>query len=430
MNQSHIYPQPAPETTEPDVASRQRRWVIVVLLFIGMLVNYVDRGNLSIAAVPLMREFGITPTAMGTLLSAFLWTYALLQVPAGYLVDRFGFRWTYALAFLFWSVASAGIGLAGTIQQVLVLRLVLGVGESVAPPASLSFIRQHFRDHEQGIPTAVYVSGMTLGPAVGSLLGATLVVNYGWRMMFIATGLGALLWLVPWLLLVPADRRRLPRRVTVAERTAPSWKMLAVMPTFWGITVGAFFYSYFSYFCLTWLPSYLVMQLGYSFLKMGAYTAASYVGTVVVSFSSARIADRLIARFGRPMMIRKSFVSAGFLLGSSILLLLLFHSSGAVLVVLLSSLCGIGLASSNYWALTEAISPAPIVGRIIGYQNMIASLGGLCAPILTGFLVEQTKSFDKPILFAGGALLVAVAAYVSLLREHDVKILMERFPAL
>jgi MFS family permease len=407
--------------------ARSRRWFVVPLLFAAMLVNYIDRGNLSIVAVPLMREFGISPAAMGTLLSAFFWTYASLQMPAGYLVDRFGLKWTYAIAFFSWSMASAGIGLAGSVRQIFIMRVLLGVGESVSQPASLSFIRQNFREHEQGLPTAIHVSGMTLGPAVGALLGGVMLQRFGWRALFVATGVGALIWLIPWLLLAPAGRPGEPGKPRRAQTAAPHWSVLFGMPTFWGITFGAFFYSYFSYFCLTWLPSYLVMERGYSFLKMGAYTAAPYVGTVAVSFTSARLADRLIARFGRPMIVRRYFVAGGFMLGSVILLLLVFRSSTAVLAVLICSLSGIGLASSNYWALTEAISPAPIVGRVIGYQNMIASLAGLCAPILTGFLVERTRSFDKPILFAGGALLVAAAAYLILLRERDVQSLMARF---
>lgn len=408
-------------------ASGNRRWLVVGLLFCGMLINYIDRGNLSIVAVPLMREFSISPTMMGTLLAAFLWTYACLQVPAGYLVDRFGLKWTYAGAFVFWSLVSAAVGFAGSFQQLILLRMALGVGEAVAPPASLAFIRQNFREHEQGIPTAVYVSGMTLGPAVGALLGAALLANWGWRFLFVTTGLGALVWLIPWLLLAPSGRTAAPRKMQKSAAPLP-WKLLFATPTFWGITIGAFFYSYYSYFCLTWLPSYLVMERGYSFLKMGLYTAAPYVGTVVVSFASARVADRLIARKGRPMHIRRLFVAGGFLLGSTILMLLVFHSSEAVLMTLMFSLFGIGLASSNYWALTEAISPAPLVGRIIGYQNMVASVGGFCAPILTGILVDRTRNFSMSILFAGGALLVGVIAYLVLLRERDVDALMTHFP--
>ena len=411
----------------PGSSNPSRRWLVVLLLFAAMLVNYVDRGNLSIVAVPLMHEFGISPAAMGTLLSAFFWTYATLQVPAGYLVDRFGLKWTYATGFFFWSLASAGIGLAGSMGQIFALRVLLGVGESVSPPASLAYIRQNFKEDEQGIPTAIYVSGMLLGPAVGALLGAALLERFGWRVLFLATGFGALLWLLPWLFLAPPGAGRGAGQSMRTHAAAPRWSLLLRMPTFWGITVGAFFYSYYSYFCLTWLPSYLVMERGYSFLRMGTYTAAPYLGMVIVSFAAARAADRIIARFGRPLIVRRYFVAAGFLLGSSILLLLVLRIPPAVLAVLMCSLSGIGLASSNFWALTEAISPAPIVGRVIGYQNMIASLAGLCAPILTGLVVERTRSFDLAIVFAGGALLVAAAAYLALLRERDAAILMARF---
>jgi MFS family permease len=401
---------------------------VVALLFAAMLVNYVDRGNLSIVALPVMRESGISPAVMGTLLSAFFWTYAFLQVPAGYLVDRFGLKWTYAGAFLLWSAASAVTSLARSFQQILGLQALLGVGESVAPSASLAYIRQNFAEDQQGLPTAIYVSGMTLGSAVSALLGACVVVHLGWRALFVLTGLGSLVWLLPWLMLAPAAPSRPAIRASSSTCAFPPWRMLLTRPTFWGITIAAFLYSYYSYFCLTWLPSYLVMARGYSFLRMGAYTAVPYLGTVLVSFSSARAADRLITRVGHPMSVRKMFVVTGFVLGSAILLLLVLQSSLAVLFTLIFSLLGIGLASSNYWALTEAISPGPVVGRVIGYQNMIASLGGICAPMLTGFLVGRTKSFELSIAFAGGALLVSAGAFLVLLRELDVKVLAARFP--
>jgi MFS family permease len=388
------------------------------MLFTGMLISYVDRGSLSVAAVPLMREFGMGPAATGTLLSAFFWTYSTLQVPAGYFVDRFGIKWTYAVGFTFWSLASAGVGLASSLKQIFVLRILLGAGEAAAPAASVTFIRQNFREKEQGIPTAIYVSGMTLGPAVGALLGGAVLTRLGWRSLFLLTGLGALVWLIPWLILAPS-RGRVTAQKERAERLP--WRMLISLPAFWGLTIGAFFYSYYSYFLLTWLPSYLVMERGYSFLRMGFYTAIPYVGTVLVSFTSARIADRWIERGGRPVYVRKMFVCGGFLTGSSILLLLVFQSPAAVLLILMSSLLGTGLASSNYWALTQAISPALLVGRVTGYQNSIASLAGLAAPVITGLVVGATKSFALAIVFAGCSLLVGLASYVVLLRERDIR---------
>jgi MFS family permease len=418
---------PAVACQAPAESPGGRRWLVVALLFAAMLVNYVDRGNLSIVAVPLMRESGMSPAAMGTLLSAFFWTYAFLQIPAGYLVDRFGLKWTYACAFLLWSAASAATGLAGTFHQFLGLRALLGVGEAVAPPASLAYIRQNFAEDEQGLPTAIYVSGMSLGPAVSALLGAYVIVSLGWRALFVLTGLGALVWLVPWFIVAPAAPSRPPLRTRSSPVRPSPWRMLLTQPTFWGITISTFLYAYYSFFCLTWLPSYLMMARGYSFFRMGAYTAAPYAGMVLVSYASARAADRLITRLGRPMSVRKVFVATGFLFGSGILLLLVFQSSLAVLLTLIFSLLGVGLATGNFWALTEAISPRPIVGRVIGYQNMIASVAGICAPMLTGFLVSKTKSFELAIAFAGGALLLSAGGYLALLRERDVSALAEHY---
>lgn len=414
----------APPVTIP---ADSRRWLVVFLLFAAILVNYLDRGNLSIAAVPLMREFSVSPPAMGALLSAFFWTYALLQIPAGYLVDRFGLKWSYAGAFLLWSIASAAVGIATSFHQILALRLLLGVGEALAVPASIAYIRENFREDQQGLPTAVYLAGMMLGPGLGALAGSFLLERLGWRLLFILTGFGGCIWILPWLMFAPGGRSK-SSKITSKPAAPVDWKRLFRGPLPWGITIGAFFYSYFWYFCLTWLPSYLVMARGFSFLKMGAFTAVPLLGMAVVSAISGRLADRIIARTKRPLLVRKVFVCTGFLLGTSMLLLTGIESSAAVLGVLTFSLLGIGVASANYWALTQVVSPVSIIGRVIGYQNMVANFAGVCAPILTGVMVGETKNFGASILFAGGSLFVAAAAVFFLIRERDVNSLQSQFP--
>jgi ACS family D-galactonate transporter-like MFS transporter len=285
-------------------------------------------------------------------------------------------------------------------------------------PASLSFIRRNFPAERQGLPTAIYLSGMSFGPALGAMLGASLLAVYGWRLLFLITGLGASVWIVPWLLIAPNDKTR--QSAPVLRNSKLGWGMLLRTPTLWGITIGAFFYSYFWYYCLTWLPSYLVVARGFSFLKMGAFTAMPFLGTALVSMVSGRMADHLIVRSGRPIFIRKAFVVSGFVMGSSILSLLILKSAPAVLAALMLSLIGIGVASANYWALTQAATPAAIIGRVIGCQNTVANLAGICSPILTGFLVDRTKSFDVSITFAGIALLIAAISFGLLVRERDV----------
>jgi ACS family D-galactonate transporter-like MFS transporter len=394
----------------------RRRWAVVGLLFAAVLVNYVDRGNLSIVAVPLMNEFGMSTVSLGTLLSAFFWTYTLLQIPVGFVVDRFGLKWAYAIAFLTWSIASAAVGFASSFGQVLAFRLLLGVGESVAQPASLAYIRQNFSEDQQGLPSAVYLTGMMIGPAAGAFLGAALLETLSWRELFIYTGLGGLVWLIPWLWLAPSGSGRAKPSTTANERSGKriEWLSLLRNPIFWGITFGAFFYSYFWYFCLTWLPSYLMMTHGLSFLKMGAYTAIPLLGMAIVSMIAGRAADKIISRGRNPLVVRRSFVVTGFAAGSSLLLLLFVHSLTAVFAVLICSLLGLGLASANYWAMTQTISPARVIGRVIGYQNTVANLAGICAPIVTGYLVGEAKDFRMAILFAGSALLLACAAFAFL----------------
>ena len=166
-----------------------------------------------------MREFGVTPEHMGVLLSAFFWTYGAFQIPAGFVVDRLGVRRAYFFAFLIWSLASATTALSRNVQMIFALRLLLGVAESIGPLASLTFIRHAFTKEERGFPTAAYIVGLTLGPAVGTLLGSTLLALSGWRMMFAVTGLGALLWLPFWLSFAKWDN---PRLLSEQSRELPT----------------------------------------------------------------------------------------------------------------------------------------------------------------------------------------------------------------
>jgi MFS family permease len=395
-------------------------------LFVAVLVNYIDRNNLSVAAVPVMDEFGFSPSEAGALMAAFFWTYTLMQIPSGWAADRFGLRWTYGIAFLVWSLSSAAIGLARSFGQIFGLRLILGLGQAAAQPVSLTYIRTNFADREQGLPTGLYISGMMIGPAAGGFLGGVLLERLGWRDMFVLTGLVPCVWLLPWFWLAPRGRTKTRAADPPSASKVPLRKLFA-NPVVWGITITAFFYSYFWYFCLSWLPSYLVMERGLSFLEMGVYTALPFIAMSIVSPSAGRLADHWIGRTGRPVFVRKVFVITGFLLGSSTLALIWVESSQVALALLIFALAGIGLTSANYWALTQAISPQSFIGRAVGYQNTISNLAGICAPMLTGYLLEESGSFNSAILFAAASLWLAAASYALLVRESwagEIKVLL------
>jgi MFS family permease len=392
----------------------------MVLLFAGVVINYVDRGNLSVAAVPLMHDLRVAPAGMGTLLSAFFWTYGLFQIPAGYLTDRFGLKRTYAAGFLVWSLASAVTGLAHSFGQVLALRLLLGIGESVAIPAGMSYIRRHFRPEEQGLPTGLFASGAMAGPALGAFLGASLLDGIGWRFLFILTGAGGCIWLLPWGSLVRTDGPLPDAAPGISAGSIPfGWASLFRRRVTWAVTLGVFCYQYGFYFCLTWMPAYLVMARGYSFLKMGRFTALPLLLMAAVSILSGRLSDRCASRFGRPLLIRKLFVSGGLLLATSLAGLLFVDSAAAVLACLLVAFTGIGIAGTNYWAMAQFLTPAPVIARVVGYINTVGNIAGICAPLLTGLLVGQAGNFRASLLCAGSALLLGSAVFLVGVREHD-----------
>jgi len=383
-----------------------RRWIVVALLFMGMVVSYIDRGNLSIGADSIMRDFGITPKAMGLLMSAFFWTYAAFQLPAGTLIDRIGIRWIYAAAFLTWSLASAAIAFSQNSSEIFALRLLLGLAEAVGPIASLTFIRQNFEGPEQGLPTAIYIAAQNLGPAAGSWIGSHLLDSHGWRFMFTATSLGALLWLPLWLWLAP--RTSPPKVVKSTSAVLPSIPLAGLL----AMSASILFSSYFWYFLLSWVPTYLTSSRGFSTTEMGSIFAIPFVVMAAVNITSGRIADRLAIRLG-VFKVRVMFASIGYASASLVLLLLVFQANVTVLPLLIIAVTGVGIGNANYWSLAQHIPPANMVGRAIGYLNTLSQIAGILAPLITGWILGPEKNFTIGLAIAGVCPLVASACLLA-----------------
>src|ERR1051325_9771135 len=179
------------------------RWVIVGLLLTSVFINYIDRGSLSVAAPVLSEEFALSPRKLGYLLSAFFWSYTLFQLVVGWLVDRHDVKWVYAGGFLLWSLAMASTGLANSFTALFAARLVLGIGESVFLPSVSKIVVRLFPSDQRGLPNALVDVGTKVGPALSILIGGLLLDHYGWRALFIGIGLASLVWLLPWMALVP-----------------------------------------------------------------------------------------------------------------------------------------------------------------------------------------------------------------------------------
>ena len=396
-----------------------RRWTIIGLLSLGMVIAYVSRSNLSVVLVmpDFIKSFHLSDTDRGILNSAFFWAYAVLQIPAGWVVDRYGVKLPYAVSFLFWCIASALTAFTGTLGSLYVLRVLVGAGEAVVAPASYRWIRVNFEEKERGLAIGLYMTGTKIGPAIAAPLAAWLVLHSDWRAMFLIVGAGGLVWLVPWLLLVDNDRPRHPEAAAAPSAEAIPFARVLASPVTWGAVIATFCYMYFVYFCMTWMPAYFVEKRHLTLARMGVYTFFSFGGMAIVAVLGGWAADLLIARGGNPVTVRKWFTIAGFAVACTELIGAQSESVTVALAFAVISLSGLGLATANYWALTQTLIPAAAIGRISGVQNCAASVAGIVAPILTGWLKQQTGSYQAPMQAIWFLLVVGVLAYVFLVRE-------------
>ena len=390
----------------------------MVLLCLGMVIAYVDRTALSVAiAVPDFRNhFGLTDSQRGLMNSAFFWSYALLQLPAGWLVDRIGVKYPYAASFLLWSIVSASTALTRSVGQLFTVRLLLGAGEAVIAPASLRWIRMNVEEKQRGLAMGIYMAGTKIGPAVGAPIAAFLIAAYGWQAMFFVTGWRRCFGWSHGLCSFHGMNRRLVPSVSRAKADVPFLQVLK-SPAIWGILLGTFCYSCYLYFCITWLPAYFKEQRKLPLELMGLYTMFSFAGMAVTTILSGWAADRLIGRGGDPVRVRKAFTIVGLLLAATEVFGAAAGSAQLALFFSIFSLAGLGIATANYWALTQTVVPGGTIGRIGGLQNMASNLAGVAAPILTGWLIQSTGSYEAPMQAIAVLLLMGAASYALLVKR-------------
>lgn len=394
---------PANESNPPSrPASR-----IIALLALAALINYIDRGNLSIAASLLKDELHLSPSQLGILLSSFFWTYAFFQPVSGWLADRFDAKWVLAIGFFLWSGATAATGGLHTFAALLAARLMLGIGESAAYPCYARTLVRHVPEVGRGFANALIAVGVGCGPALGTFFGGALMARYGWRPFFIVLGLISMAWLIPWLRWVP----RSGTAISPVQKGGPGFLELLTHRSVWGTCGGLFGANYVLYFEITWLPYYLQRERHFS---MGTMAKISGVGYLCYSAGAALfgwLSDRWIAAGGTPTMVRKTFAGVG--AGTAGLLLLgcaLTGPSLSVVLLLLAFGAG-GMCGSNIWAITQTLAGPRMAGRWTGFQNFMGNLAGFFAPIITGFVVERTGQFFLAFVIMAVVAMLAALCY-------------------
>lgn len=399
----------------------ENRWGVVVLLAFGLMIAWTDRSSMSaaIADPEFVREYSLTHIEMGWLGSSVFWVYGILQLPMGWLVDRYGVKWPYAICFFLWCVAAAATGLVNSLGALLVVRVIIGAAEAVVVPATYRYIADRFEETQKGSALAIYAIGGKAGPAMGAPLAAWLIAGTSWKIMFIVTGLAGLVWLIPWFLMVRND---FPDHAELATRkqyaaTVPLRNLL-VSPVVWGGLITNFCYAYFVFFCMTWMPAYLVEQRGLSLTQAGLYTALSFCGVAIAAGLSGWAADRLIMRGYDAVMVRKSFMVVGFIGGMTTLCGAYASTVSMALFWNVLSLTLVGLVTTNNLALVKlTLIPKQATGLNTGLQQVATSLAGGVSASLSGWFLYIGHSYTMPMIAIFVFLFLGAASTIVLMRR-------------
>lgn len=410
---------------------------MVFLAFLATAINYIDRANLSVAAPFIQKEFDLSPTTMGWILGAFFWSYASFQMPSGWLVDKLGARLTYAIAVVGWSLATAFCAFARGFASLFGLRLLLGVAEAPCYPCNAKVVSEWFPKSERAFATAVFDSGAKVGGALALPIVALIVNAVGWRWSFIITGAIGFVWTAFWLLSFRSPRQHpkvsaeelayIEGRQGAAElaATAPAgdgtplkFAELFRYRIIWGMMLGFFCLNFVNYFFITWFPSYLVKERGFSLLKLSGYAMIPSIVAIAGGWLGGLTSDRLLKRGFSLTWARKVPLVGGMLMSSCIALAVLAPNAAWALVLMSISYSGIMFAGASVWSLPADIAPSRRnVGSIGGIQNCASNFGGVCISLFVGAMVAKTGGFVVPLLIAGGFSLLGALAYLVIVPE-------------
>jgi len=401
------------------------------MLFICVLINYLDRSNLSIVAPRLAGDLRLSPVSLGFMLSAFGWTYALFQIPASRLVDRVNPRLLFAAALALWSVATFWMGLAGSFFALIALRLAVGALEAPSYPINNRVVTTWLPEPERAGAIGFYTSAQFVGLAFLTPLLAWLEARYGWRFIFEATGAAGVLWALAWWLLYrdPAEARgvneaelrlieagggipELSRKLR-ESRSVSVWKDLAIVlgrRKLWGIYIGQFGLSSTLWFFLTWFPTYLVSYRHIALEKAGLLSSAPFLAAFVGVLCGGLLSDWLLRRGMSVTQARKIPIVAGLLLASLIFLANYFADPRLVIACMACSFFGCGFASIA-WSVVSTVAPERLIGLTGGVFNFISNCSAIVVPSVVGLLIRG-ESFTYPLVFISCMGLMGICSYV------------------
>jgi ACS family glucarate transporter-like MFS transporter len=414
-----------------DVATSTRglRWRLMFGLIAPLtFVMSLDRTAMVVAAPTIQHEFGFTLVQMSWILTSFSWTYALLQVPSGWLAERFGPRRMLYWANFLWSVLTAATPLAGSFAGFIVVRGLLGVGQSADWPSSIVAIRRWFPHSERAKGNSILLGGLYLGPIAAAPLTTWVILNFGWEWGFYGFGIvglliGAAWWF--WFRDNPADHPAITAEEAAhiaagqhdGATAIPRGAFVRCLPDprFWAIGVQYFFLVLIQSFYTTWLPTYLVNERKLSLAAMGIYASLPWVAMFASVFLTGALSDSILRRSGSVWTARVPLAMAGFVVSAVALIVAALTPQIVPMMALLClSLGAVGVTQVCIWPSTQDLGGAA-TAIVSGWTNFWGNAAGVAGPILTAYLVRWTGSWSGALI---GIALAGVAGALLWLFVH------------
>ena len=380
----------------------------IILIAAAFLINYVDRGNISVGADLIRKEFHLSDSQLGILFAAFFATYTAMQFVLGWMVDRFDPNRILAAGFLLWSVATATTGIVRGFALLLAIRFILGIGEAVAMPCGSKILARNLPEHHRGWAAGALMCAVRFGNAAGTLGAGMLMARFGWRPVFISIGLLSLIWLPAWARWQPRGGRDLQR----SETHKGIASAILTHRSFWGTSAGHFASNYLFYFMITWLPQYLQRGRHLSLATMSLVAGLYYAFDGVSAISTGWLQDFWIRKGGTPTVVRKTAMAIGFSLAAVGVLGCALAGLHSYLPWLLAAGWGCGMTSPGLYAVPQTLAGPEAVGKWYGWQNGFGNFAGVIGPALTGFVLQRTGTFIAPFAITAGICVIGVVAWV------------------
>jgi MFS family permease len=412
--------------------AKAQRTALVILILSGT-VNYLDRATLAVANPLIRQDLGLNVAEMGILLSAFLWSYAFSQLPAGALVDRMGPRWLLGIGLAVWSLAQVAAGLVSNVLHFAIARVFLGVGESPQFTSAVRVVRDWFNIKGRALPIGMVNTSPFLGQAIAPPLLTAMMLAFGWRWMFIIMGVIGLLVSALWLafyreprnsnltteeraFLTDGDPPVVPEPITFAQ-----WRRLFAFRSMWGLILGCFGLGYVTWLYGTWLPGYLEIQRHMSVRSTGYIAAIPFALAILGAIGGGWLADRLLRHGYSPVNSRKVPLVIGLVCVAAFTFCAAKVTSNtmAVTCITLAMMAG-SMCSGLYWALASVIAPSNCTASAGSLANFGSYIGGAITPIVTGFIVQITGSFTPALLVGGAIALLSSLCYLVLIKNEQL----------